>query len=293
MIAVLMAAHNRRDRTISCIGSVIDAAARVPEHVVVYLVDDGSIDGTSAAVRAAAPDARIFAGSGNLYWAGAMRLAEEKAVADGAEYLLWLNDDVTLTRESLESLLKLERAFDDPVIVVGAVSDHPSGRVTYSGVRRIGRHPMHYELVAPNSDGSPLTLVDTFNGNVVLMKACVSVLVGGIDRGLVHRAADFDFGLRAHRAGVRLCVAGTVVGTCARNPSAHPAFNRQRPLAERYRALLSPIGAPPRASARYLRRHGGPLWLLFWVVPYVRFAAAAIPIVGQFVPQPRLGPALR
>ena len=62
------------------------------------------------------------------------------------------------------------------------------------------------------------------------------------------------------------------VGTCARVRDASVA-DPSPPAAQRLRLFSAPRGFPPRARARYLMRHGGPAWFLFWLAPYVRAAA--------------------
>jgi GT2 family glycosyltransferase len=285
MIAALITAHNRRDATLACLRSLFAAARHASCTVRAIVVDDGSTDGTAAAIRAAYPDVSLVSGSGRLFWAGGMRLAEEAAGAGDSEYYLWLNDDVELAESALLHLLSCAGATR---IVVGATIDPVSGELTYSGVRRRGRHPLHFDLVAPSGQGP--TPVDAFNGNVVLVPRAVSAATGGIDASLLHRTADFDFALRARRQGFEALLAPAVVGTCARGRRTPLWVRQDVPRLRRLRALLEPRGVPPRPYARYLRRHGGRLWLVFWVAPYVRFTAALLPILGRAVPPPRLGP---
>ena len=72
-IAVLIASHNRRDATLGCMSRLLP---QLGEDARVYLVDDGSHDGTAAAV-AGLKDKRInvINGDGSLFWAKGMRKA--------------------------------------------------------------------------------------------------------------------------------------------------------------------------------------------------------------------------
>ena len=67
-IAILMTCHNRRETTLRCLRGL-------PSDVEVYLVDDGSTDGTDEAVKATFPKVNVIRGTGNLYWAKGMELA--------------------------------------------------------------------------------------------------------------------------------------------------------------------------------------------------------------------------
>ena len=62
----------------------------------VYLVDDGSTDGTSEAVKKNFPQVNIIKGDGTLFWNGGMRVAFSKAMESEHDYYLWLNDDTIL-----------------------------------------------------------------------------------------------------------------------------------------------------------------------------------------------------
>jgi GT2 family glycosyltransferase len=268
-VTAILACHNRRALTIRALHSFFGQVAATPAELDAVLVDDGSCDGTAEAVAAEWPRLRVIRGTGSLYWAGAMAIAEREAVNTAPDYLLWLNDDVELAPHALERLLQTARSAA-PAIAVGAVADSGTNRVTYSGLRRVDRHPMHFRPVLPSSD---LPEVDTFNGNVVLVPREVYLAVGGIDGGYGHAVADFDYALRARRLGFTARLAPTVVGACSRRDVSGSWRDPVLDPVSRWRSALGPKGIPPRAMARYLRRYGGRLWWMYWSLPYSRLAA--------------------
>ena len=262
----LLASHNRRDRTIACLTSLFDQD--LPGHQIeAVLVDDGSNDGTADAARMMSSQVEVIHGDGSLYWARAMALAEQRAITRGPDYLLWLNDDVVLHRHAVKTLLAARHMSTDAGVVVGAVVDPESGALTYGGVRRVDWHPMRYALVVPEN-GEPQSCT-TFNGNVVLVPRPVYRAVGGIDGRFEHAYADFDYGLRARALGFELSVTGAPVGTCSKGPKV-PWTDPALSLVDRYRLLLDRKGVPLGSSARYLRRHGGRLWPIYFAATYVK-----------------------
>ena len=268
-VTAILTCHNRRDETLRCLASYFAQIHKAGTRLRAVLVDDGSTDGTAEAVLRSFPNVEVVTGDGTLYWAAAMALAERIASRQDPDYLLWLNDDVVLDPKALKTLTGTAEAEARPCIAVGALRDPDAGTLTYSGIRRRGRHPLRVDRVPP---GEQPVAVETFNGNVVLVPRDVRSEIGPLDGAFVHGAADFDFGLRATKAGVVNLVAPGTVGTCSRNTTARPWHDGSAPRRERLRLLLGPKGLPPRARGRFLRRHGGAAWPVFWLVSYVRAA---------------------
>jgi GT2 family glycosyltransferase len=286
LVAAIVACHDRRETTLRCLRALFSQEGLpIGAAIVAVIVDDGSTDGTADEIIRNFPDAHVVRASGDLFWAAAMALGEREATqAFSPQFLLWLNDDVELHPGALRTMLATYEVLDAearPGIVVGAVLDPETKVVTYSGVRRVDRHPLHYELVRP--DGR-LNEADTLNGNVVLVPHGVHATVGGIDGRFAHAQADFDYGLRARKEGFSVVVAPTAVGTCRRGGQEGTWRDQSLPVGRRWRLVFSQKGMPPRSYARYLRRHGGRAWPLWWISSYAKFALSSLRSVG---PGPR------
>src|ERR1035437_8569767 len=108
-IAILLTCHNRKEKTISCLKSFYKALefSNFQIQFDIFLVDDGSTDGTSEEILKNFPEINIISGSGDLFWSGGMRLAWKTALMQNKDYdsFLLLNDDVILTEDFLASLI--------------------------------------------------------------------------------------------------------------------------------------------------------------------------------------------
>jgi GT2 family glycosyltransferase len=258
-VDVLMTSHNRREKTVACLGSLMAQSLGLDLHVV--LVDAGSTDGTREQVVERFPDVLLVEEGTEVFWGQGMRIAGTRA-RDDADFHLWLNDDVMLADSALADLLAWGRP---DRIVVGKLQDD-QGYPTYGGQlarrrRRLTTRP------APVSD-VPVP-VDTLNGNVVLVGRAVRDVVGAVRGDLFpHAFGDIDYGYTARDAGFEVVQAPGIVGECSRNPP--PASRRLPTLRERWRALVSTKELPPSMWRRACFRYGGVLAPAYFVRPYLR-----------------------
>ena len=276
-VAALMTSHNRRDKTLTCLTALFDQELQGAD-LSVYLVDDASTDGTASAVRAEFPDVVVLDGSGDLFWSGGMRVAQEAASGTEPDFLLWLNDDVVLESGAVATLLTTHEDLRarglGSSIVVGAMCDAETGETTYSGVRRHDPlRRMRFTMVEPQS--TPVQ-AETMHGNLVLVPRTAYLRVGSFDPGFTHAMNDFDYGLRATTAGCSIWVAPGHLGTCSHDHADAAWDDSELSFVQAFRTIISVKNLPPRQWMRFTRRHGGVLWPALWLGPYARLASTRL-----------------
>jgi len=252
---------------VGCLRALYRAAEGLPNsRVHVFLTDDGSTDGTAEGVRELGGEVTILRGSGDLFWNRGMVRAWEAAAgttSDFDDYLL-LNDDTLVDGDALRRLIDTSSRFDHHAIVAGATRDPVTGNHTYGGVCR--RSPWHPGRTASVPISDCVQDVDTFNANCVIVPRYVYERIGTLDPVFHHGIGDFDYGLRARAAGLKVVVAPGTVGACARNEVADTWRDSKLPLGKRLRLLNSPKGLPRSEWRVYLGRHGAPVpWLMAWL----------------------------
>lgn len=272
MIAVIMACHNRSSKTIACLESLFRNNHQVGCSVEVFLMDDGSTDGTEQVVSENYPQVNIIKGNGSLYWNGGMRVAFAAAMEQNFDYYLWLNDDTLLYPAAIETLIAtafdLQIKYGNDAIVVGSTQDENDGRLTYGGLIRPHKwKSMTFNLINPCDE--PVEC-EAMNGNCVLVPHSIAQVVGNLEPRFAHGMGDFDYGLRARKFGFKIWVAPGFVGTCGRNKIAGTFRDRTLPRRIRWVKMMLPNGLPPSSWLLFTFRHAGPFWLLFFIWPYLR-----------------------
>ncbi len=271
-VAALLTCYNRKDATLACLDALAGQKLLEEVDVEVFLVDDGSTDGTGDVVREAFPDVKVLDGDGNLYWAGGTRVAFEEAMKGDYDYYLWLNDDTTLAPRSVRTLLDTAEVVRSreghDIIVVGSTRDPETGERSYGGEAQTNpADPRRRRQVVPSAE--PQQCV-TFNGNCVLIPRSIADAVGNISFDFTHYLGDTDYGLRAAAKGFSSWVAPGFVGTCSSNPNSNQWASPELPLRERWRLLHSPKGFPPREWLIFTRRHAGVRWVPAMLRLYLR-----------------------
>lgn len=249
-IAVLITCHNRKAKTISCLSALF--RCKLPEEYKqdVFLVDDGSTDGTSDSVRANYPGVNIIHGNGNLYWNRGMHLAWKTAACTNEyDYYLWLNDDTLLFEVALLNLLSASETNNNQSVIVAATCSQSDNSLTYSGMSDDGK------IVEP---AAIIKEINTFNGNCVLIPKYVFKKVGFIDPLFHHAIGDLDYGLRAKKLRIKSYLAPDFLAFCEGHEKLPTWCLKEISFYKRIMSLYSPLGnSQPYYFFRFELRHYG------------------------------------
>ena len=271
-IAALITCHNRREQTLDCLSTLercFNNAHIAPSG---FLFDDGSSDGTDSAVSKHYPWMKTIRGNGDAFWSRGMHRAWLEALKEDFDAYLWLNDDVTLYEDALiRTVQQFDQAratYNSPAIYIGSMRWPHSERVAYGGLYRPSQLiQTRFRLIDPATEPKEC---DSMNGNYVLVPREAVQRVGILDPIYEHGLGDFDYGLRAHKAGVRLLLMPGFFGECSRNPLKGTFHDRKLTRFTRLHRLLDRRFLPPQSWFVFCYRHGGFLWPVFFVWPYLR-----------------------
>jgi len=244
---VLMTCHNRKTKTIRSLRALFGQKGINEQYsLTIFLVDDGSSDGTSNAIMEEFPAVNIITGDGSLYWNRGMHLAWSEAAKEDFDFYAWLNDDTFLFPTALPELLEDAKATNGRSIICGAACSEVTGLLTYGGMVKKD------ELLEPNGR---LQKCDYFTGNFVLISRDIYKITGNLDYSFIHTIGDYDYGLRAGKAGIISYVSRFYVGTCERHKTLSDWCSPSVKLRDRLKAFKTPLAVNPVEYFKFDYRH--------------------------------------
>lgn len=210
-VAVVVVNWNDAERSIACLQEL--TATRYPRLRLV-LVDNDSDEDPSDAASAAAPGVHVLRLERNRGYAAGCNAGASAAIAMGANYLFFLNNDTKVDRRCLDELVLA--AANHPGSVLGPVlvfADHPE--VIWAAGGAIDRSSMANHHIGEGEPAGMYTAerrVDWLTGCALFVSVETYARVGPMDEEFFLYLEDVDWSLTAEKAGVeRWLVPGAVV----------------------------------------------------------------------------------
>ena len=240
-IAVVTPVHNRREITLQCLRSLsrIDSEGL---DVSVYIVDDGSTDGTAEAIASEFHGVNIVSGDGNLWFTEGTNVGVREAMKTSPDYVLMMNDDQVFDPGFLQSMVRTAEAF--PRSVVGALlllwdTPHrifqvdPHWNASWGG----WRHWYHQTVWTIPEEPWEVGLIV---GNCVLVPAAAIKEHGLMRSDRYPNFGDAEYTPRLKRHGWRLMIDPGARVFC--QPNNIPAKVTRMSLRQKMNALIFDLG---------------------------------------------------
>ncbi len=194
-IYVIILNWNGKDDTLHCLESL--RAVTTPHQVIV--VDNGSTDNSVEVISKAFPQHHLIETGKNLGFAEGNNVGIRHALAQGAGYLLLLNNDTIVTKDLLEGFLKRDlpiqggkgHRMDDPLTldVIGAFWSDEKGAMGHIGKDE------------PSGQWKEPFILDYVSGAAMFIKREVFETIGLFDPRFFLNYEEVDFCFRAKDAG--------------------------------------------------------------------------------------------
>lgn len=237
-VVIAAPVHNRRELTLQCLKS-LSRIDRKGLDIHIVIVDDGSTDGTSEAIKKYYPEVEIVKGDGNLWYTAGTNLAIETAMKHNPDYILAINDDSVYDEKFLCKMV--ECAEKHPRSVVGALlllwdMPHKVFQVspkwnffeggwkhwTRQTIWTVPQKPWEVEMIV---------------GNCVLYPAQVVKEVGLMDAKKFQQFGDAEYTIRMRKNGWRLLIEPRARVFC--QPNDLPVKVLSLPLKDKVKMLFT------------------------------------------------------
>jgi GT2 family glycosyltransferase len=202
-VVVLVLHWNSLEETLACLRSV--EALDYP-NASTLVVDNGSTGGAVACIRAAYPDVRLIVNDRNLGYAQGNNVGLDRALKEGPDYILLLNNDVILDVCCLTHLVRAGEYYPDAAFLGPKVyhREDPT-RIQSAGARldwlwRSHQRGLDQVDVGQFDVGEA---VDYVVGAAILIRASLLDRIGMLDPDFFLYREDVDWCLRARRLGYR------------------------------------------------------------------------------------------
>ncbi len=205
---VIIISFNRRDDTLACLHSLQAAALQlgaVP-NMRVLVLDNASNDGSPAAIRERFPQVELIELAENRGYAGNNNLGIERALAQGADWVLLLNDDVEMAPDCLRLLLAAGEANPALGALGPLVLHYSEPEVIQSAGGSVDAllRSAHMHANEPLAAAPPAPCeVDWLTGCALLIRSDALRAVGLLDEDYYLYWEETEWCLRAGAAGWR------------------------------------------------------------------------------------------
>lgn len=197
-VAVIMVNYRNAEDTLACLRSL-----EATDHggFAVHVVDNASGDGSAEAIgahlRGSPLAAVLHPAPGNLGYAGGVNVGMRAALAQGAGFLLIMNNDVKVAEDFGRELARACEAHPGAV-VAGDIRHARTGRPAHN-IGVVSPATLRIRHLLEEYDGRPFNFI---SGCLMLLPAGVARRVGLFEERYFMYGEDLDYCLRLAEAGI-------------------------------------------------------------------------------------------
>lgn len=249
-VEIVAPVHNRKAITLQCLKS-ISRLNRPGFDIHTVIVDDGSTDGTSEAIREQFPDVEVVPGDGNLWFTEGTNVGVRAALKHNPKYVLMINDDQVFDADALAYMI--ETAENNERSVVGSLLllwDTPHRLFQVAPVWETWRGGWRhwYKQTIWTVPERPWR-VDSIVGNCVLVPKQAFDEAGLMDSKRYPNFGDAEFTPRLKKRGWELLIDPRARVFC--QPNNLPVKVMKASISEKFKMLFVNTGHPHNLIRRF------------------------------------------
>lgn len=213
-IHVITPVHNRVEITRAFIDDLCRQST--DEEITIYIINDGSTDGTSQMLAEKADDApsgvaiNVITGDGNWWWARSMNAGIDECVKSAAldDVVVFMNDDIRVPSDALKMLCTISR--EQLAIVAAQVNEVDNEERVLDRGALLDERFLALQPIDRDGELPDLVPVDIASGRTTAFPA--SIFLNGLRvdaKRLPHYVADIEFSVRARGQGFPILLSTT------------------------------------------------------------------------------------
>ena len=243
-VAVVILNFNGWDMSIKCLDSL--ARSQYP-NIATYLIDNASQLDLTAQINSRFPLATIIRNELNLGFSKGVNVGLRAALEQGFDYVWVLNNDTTVSTDTLKELVAFAEADADIGIVGCVLVEDSSNRLIQSWGG--GTINLTTGIVRHVKKAAPVKSLDYINGASMLLRYNALKDVGLFDENYFMYWEDIDLSMRMRAHGWQLGVAKNAVvnhmvsATIGRN-----SWNRRRIYLRSAKIFLNRYSPAPKVA---------------------------------------------
>ncbi|MDI6765885.1 MAG: glycosyltransferase family 2 protein [Bacteroidota bacterium] len=204
-VFIIVLTWNGKQDTLDCLDSLQHLT--YPNFKII-VVDNASVDGAAEIIQQRFRSVELIVNNSNLRFAGGNNIGIKRALAEGAEYVLLLNNDTIIEKDFLSNLIEASES-DDSIGMVGPkiYYHNDPNHIWYAGgkiewwkgwVSHVGVHERD------KGQYDSIRKTDYISGCCILVKRKVIQKIGVLDERFYIYGEDADWCIRASRSGFKL-----------------------------------------------------------------------------------------
>lgn len=235
--ALVIPVFNRKETTLQGLRSLSRIKADGLD-VRIFVVDDGSTDGTADAIKAEFPDVQLGFGDGTLHYAAGTNRGIEAALKWNADLIVTMNDDSIFHEEFLLRLVETSKRFERSIVGASLLlwdQPHLTFQIApkWNSIKGGWVFPQDQSIFSFPSE--PYR-VECIVGNCVLFPVAAINENGLMDEtNFPNGWGDVQYTMRMQKAGWQLIVDPGSKVWC--EPNTYPAPLHTLPVSDRLRIL--------------------------------------------------------